>query len=135
MLVREYMTKDPVVLSPEEDVTNAFNLLVEKRIRQAPVVQEGELVGIATDRDLRMAMVQSLNMNKLKVGVVMTRDPVTITEDTNIVDAGKLMSVGKFNAIPVVEESGHLKGIITTSDILNFLTEKMDETYTNLITK
>jgi CBS domain-containing protein len=129
------MTKDPVVLSPEEDVTNAFNLLVEKRIRQAPVVQEGELVGIATDRDLRMAMVQSLNINKLKVGVVMTKDPVTITEDTNIVDAGKLMSVGKFNAIPVVEESGHLKGIITTSDILNFLTEKMDETYTNLITK
>jgi len=135
MLVRNYMTKDPVVLSPEEGVKSAFNLLVEKRIRQAPVVQEGELVGIATNRDLRIATAQSLKMNKLKVGLVMTKDPVTITEDTNIVDAGKLMSVGKFNAIPVVEESGHLTGIITTTDILNFLTEKMDENYVNLITK
>ena len=135
MLVRKYMTKDPIVLSPEEDVKSAFNLLVEKRIRQAPVVQKGELVGMATDRDLRIAMVQSLKMNKIKVGIVMTKDPVTITEDTNIVDAGKLMSAGKFNAIPVVEESGHLKGIITTTDILNILTEKMDENYVNLITK
>ena len=135
MLVREYMTKNPVVLTPDEDVKSAFNLLIEKRIRQAPVVQGGELVGIATDRDLRMAMVQSLKMNTLKVGLVMTKDPVTITEDTSIVDAGKLMSVGKFNAIPVVEESGHLKGIITTTDILNFLTEKLDEDYSNLITK
>lgn len=135
MLVREYMTKELIVLSPEEDVKSAFDLLVEKRIRQAPVIQEGELVGMATDRDLRIAMAQSLKMDKLKVGKVMTKDPVTITEDTNIVDAGKLMSVGKFNAIPVVEESGHIKGIITTTDILNFLTEKMDENYVNLITK
>jgi CBS domain-containing protein len=135
MLVREYMTKEPIVLSPEDDVKSAFNLLVEKRIRQAPVVQKGELVGMATDRDLRTAMVQSLKINKIKVGIVMTKDPVTITEDTNIVDAGKLMSAGKFNAIPVVEESGRLKGIITTTDILNFLTEKMDENYVNLITK
>ena len=57
MLVREYMTKEPIVLSPEDDVKSAFNLLVEKRIRQAPVVQKGELVGMATDRDLRTAMV------------------------------------------------------------------------------
>ena len=135
MLVSEYMTKNPIVLSPEDDVQSAFNLLLENRIRQAPVLRGEELVGIATDRDLRMAIVQNLKTNKLTVGLVMTKNPVTITEDTKITDAGKLMSIGKFNAIPVLEESGRLKGIITTTDILNYLVNELDQTYSNIITK
>lgn len=135
MLVREYMTKDPIVLSPNEDVKDAFNILLENRIRQAPVLENGELVGIVTDRDLRMAMVQNLKMNHLRVGIVMTKDPVTITEDSKITDAGKIISIGKFNAIPVLEESGQLKGIITTTDILNYFIEQMEDKYDNLITK
>ena len=135
MLVKEYMTKDPVFLTPNEDVKDAFNLLLENRIRQAPVLEEGELVGIVTDRDLRMAIIQNLKMNKLTVGLVMTKDPVTVAEDTRIVDAGKLISVGKFNAIPVIEESGKLKGIITTTDILDYFISTSDDNYGNLIPK
>ncbi len=133
MLVKEYMTKDPVFLTPNEDVKDAFNLLLENRIRQAPVLEEGELVGIVTDRDLRMAIIQNLKMNKLTVGLVMTKDPVTVTEDTKIVDAGKLISVGKFNAIPVIEESGKLKGVITTTDILDYFISISDDNYGNVI--
>ena len=133
MLVKKYMTKDPVFLTPNEDVKDAFNLLLENRIRQAPVLEEGELVGIVTDRDLRMAIIQNLKMNKLTVGVVMTKDPVTVTEDAKIVDAGKLISVGKFNAIPVIEESGKLKGIITTTDILDYFISISDDNYGNVI--
>ena len=135
MLVKEYMTKNPVFLTPNEDVQDAFNLLLEKRIRQAPVLEEGELVGIVTDRDLRMAIIQNLKLNKLTVGLVMTNDPVTVTEDTKIVDAGKLISVGKFNAIPVIEESGKLKGIITTTDILDYFISISDDNYKNFIPK
>lgn len=127
MLVREYMTTDPIVFGPNDDVKDAFNTLLENRIRQAPVVQKGELVGIATDRDLRMAMVQNLKMNNLTVGLVMTKDPVTITEDTKITDAGKIVSIGKFNAIPVIEKSGKLKGIITTTDILDYFISVCDD--------
>jgi len=133
MLVREYMTKDPIVFRPNDDVKDAFNMLIENRIRQAPVVQDGKLVGIVTDRDLRMAIIQNLKMNKLTVGLVMTKDPVTVTEDTKIVDAGKLISVGKFNAIPVIEESGKLKGIITTTDILDYFISISDDNYGNVI--
>ncbi|GJM16302.1 MAG: hypothetical protein DHS20C13_16290 [Thermodesulfobacteriota bacterium] len=133
MLVKEYMTKNPVFLAPNEDVKDAFNLLLENRIRQAPVLEEGELVGIVTDRDLRMAIIQNLKLNKLTVGLVMTKDPVTVTEDTKIVDAGKLISVGKFNAIPVIEESGKLKGIITTTDILDYFISTSDDNYGNVI--
>lgn len=135
MLVKKFMTKDPIVLSPDDDVRDAFNMLIENRIRQAPVVKNGELIGIVTDRNLRVAMVQNLKMNYLKVGLVMTKDPVTITEDTSIIDAGKLIRTGKFNALPVIEESGALKGIITTTDILNYFIDNVDDTYLNIITK
>lgn len=135
MLVRDYMTKNPIVFSPDDDVKDAFSMLIENRIRQAPVVEDGELVGIATDRDLRMAMVQNLKMNSLTVGIVMTKDPVMITEDTKITDAGKLISIGKFNAIPVIEDTGKLSGIITTTDILNYFIEQMDDENENLISK
>jgi len=135
MLVKEYMTKDPIVLSADDDVRDAFNMLLENRVRQAPVVKNGILIGIATDRDLRVAMVQNLKMNNLKVGLVMTKDPVTITEDTKITDAGKIIKIGKFNAIPVIDETGAVKGIITTTDILNFFIEHYDDNYVNVITK
>jgi len=135
MFVKEYMTANPVVLTPKEDVKDAFNLLVEKGVRQAPVVDKGELVGIVTDRDLRMAMVQDLKMNNLTVDIVMTKDPVTITEDSKLTEASKLISIGKFNAIPVITESGELKGIISTTDILKCFLEVMEDNYSPLITK
>jgi acetoin utilization protein AcuB len=135
MLVKEYMTKNPIVLKPKEDVKNAFNLFLEKGIRQAPVVDKGELVGIVSDRDLRMALVQDLKMNNLTVDIIMTKDPVTITEDSKVTDAGKLISKGKFNAIPVIEVSGELTGIISTTDILKCFLEVMADDYLPLITK
>lgn len=127
MIVNKFMTKDPIVISPGDDVKDVFQLLLEKGIRQAPVVENGELVGIVSDRDLRMALVQNLKMNRLKVGFVMTKNPVTVTQDTSIVDAAKLISIGKFNALPVIEESGTVTGIITTTDILEYFIEITDD--------
>lgn len=133
MFVKEYMTKTPIVLSTKDDVKDAFALLLENRIRQAPVLENGKLTGIVTDRDLRMALVQNLKVNNLTVGLAMTKDPVTVTGDTKITDAGKIISIGKFNAIPVIEKSGQLIGIITTTDILNYFIEQMEDEYENLI--
>ncbi len=135
MLVKEYMTAKPIALNPDEDVTKAFNTLLENRVRQAPVVDNGELVGMVSDRDLRMAMVQNLKMNKLTVGFIMTKDPVTVTEDCKMTDASKILGVGKFNAIPVIEETGKLKGIISTTDIIKCFLENTEEENTPLITK
>ena len=135
MFVKEYMTSNPIVLTPSEDVTKAFNLLLENRVRQAPVVEGGELVGIVSDRDLRMAMVQNLKMKNLTVGFIMTKDPVTIMEDCTMRDAGKILGIGKFNAIPVIEDTGKLKGIISTTDIINCFLDQTDEDNTPLITK
>jgi acetoin utilization protein AcuB len=118
MVVRKFMTPDPLTMSPDENVNNAFHLLLEHRVRQAPVVEDGKLIGIVTDRDLRTALFQTYVESDLTVGDVMRAGPVTISEDANIKEAAQIICDCKFNALPVVSAAGDLVGIITTTDIL-----------------
>jgi CBS domain-containing protein len=126
MLVKDCMTRNPVTFSPEEDVRVAFGRLTDLKIRQAPVVENGKLAGIVTDRDLRLAVVETLSEPGLKVSSVMTPDPVTVTESTSLRDAAELISKNKFNALPVLSPSGELVGVLTTTDILNGLVKALD---------
>ncbi|HVY54773.1 MAG TPA: CBS domain-containing protein, partial [Thermodesulfobacteriota bacterium] len=106
MLVKDHMTKDPVTCSPDDDVRVVFGRLSDMKIRQAPVVEGGKLVGIVTDRDLRLALVETVSGQGLSVGSVMTSNPVTITEGAELRDAAKLLGKNKFNALPVLSEKG-----------------------------
>ena len=126
MLVKECMTRNPVTFSPDEDVRVAFGRLTDLKIRQAPVVENGKLAGIVTDRDLRLAVVETLSEPGLTVASVMTPDPVTVTEGTSLRDAAELISKNKFNALPVLSPSGELVGVLTTTDILNGLVKALD---------
>jgi CBS domain-containing protein len=82
------------------------------------VVENGKLIGIVTDRDLRMAIVQTYVESSLNVRDVMGFDPVTISDDAEVEKAARIICEKKFNALPVVSSTGDLVGIITTSDIL-----------------
>ncbi|OGE20705.1 MAG: hypothetical protein A3J42_03135 [Candidatus Dadabacteria bacterium RIFCSPHIGHO2_12_FULL_53_21] len=127
MLVKECMTRNPVTFSPGEDVRVAFGRLTDLKIRQAPVVENGKLAGIVTDRDLRLAVMETLSEPGLRVASVMTPDPVTVTEGTKLRDAAELISKNKFNALPVISDSGELIGVLTTTDILNGLVKALDD--------
>jgi len=126
MLVKDCMTRNPVTFSPDEDVRVAFGRLTDLKIRQAPVVENGKLAGIVTDRDLRLAVVETLSEPGLKVASVMTPDPVTVKEGATLRDAANLISKNKFNALPVLSPSGELVGVLTTTDILNGLVKALD---------
>ncbi|MEQ9618831.1 MAG: CBS domain-containing protein [Deltaproteobacteria bacterium] len=127
MLVKEHMTKNPLTVSPDEDIKVAFNTLTDHNIRQAPVIEGGRLQGIITDRDLRMALVQYETEPALTVKSVMTLDPVIVKENAELKDAARLISKNKFNALPVISEGGELTGVLTTTDILNGLVQALDE--------
>ncbi len=120
------MTVNPVTFSPKEDVRVAFNTLTDRKIRQAPVLENGKLAGIVTDRDLRLAVVETLTEPGLTVGSVMTRDPVTVNENSLLKDAARVIGKNKFNALPVLSDSGELVGVLTTTDILNGLVRALD---------
>jgi acetoin utilization protein AcuB len=126
MLVKDCMTRDPVTCSPDEDVRVVFGRLTDLKIRQAPVVENGRLIGIVTDRDLRLAVMETLSGPGLNVSSVMTPDPVTVNEDTHLKEAAGLIGRNKFNALPVVSASGELTGVLTTTDILNGLVRSLD---------
>jgi acetoin utilization protein AcuB len=117
MIVKNCMTPNPTTVIPEEDVKNTFNLLQKHSIRQIPVVKDGRLVGIVTDRDLRSALIRPTNT----VGDAMSSDLVTITEDAPVEEAARIICNRKFNALPVVSKTGELVGIITVTDILDSL--------------
>jgi len=133
MLVRERMSKNPVTTTPDTSVTDALRLMREKKVRRLPVMDaHGKLVGIVADQDLLYATpspVSSLSvweMNyllaKLKVEEVMTRQVTTVTEDTPVEEAARIMVDNKIGGLPVMRD-GQLAGIVTETDLFKAFLE------------
>lgn len=118
MLVKNCMTPDPITVRPEDGVNRTLDLLRKNRIRQAPVVKDGKLVGIVTDGDLRSAV---LRQGITTIGDAMSSPPITISEDATLEGAAKMIRDFKFNALPVLSRRGELVGIITVTDVLDGL--------------
>ena len=131
ILVREWMTKDPVTADPSTSIKAAWKLMQERRIRHLPVVEEGRLVGIVTDRDLRRVLpspatsleIHELHylLDKLTLAEVMTKDVITTTPFTAVADAARTLLRNRIGALPVVE-GGTLVGILSQTDVLEALT-------------
>ncbi len=127
MNVRELMTGAPITVGPETPVFEARQTMLKERIRHLLVLEAGRLVGIITDRDIRLnlpSQATSLSMwevnyllARLKVGKVMTRSVIIIGPDQDAVDAARLMLEHKIGALPVLDGI-HLVGILTETDVL-----------------
>ena len=130
MKVRDVMTPNPVTISPNHSIGAALARMRRGGFRRLPVVEDGALVGIITDRDLRLAMnspfvmregwYDSYLMEHIEVRSCMTPDPVTVEADDDLLDAVQLMRKHKFGGVPVTEK-GKLVGILTETDLLLYL--------------
>jgi acetoin utilization protein AcuB len=127
MLVKDWMTPNPVVVTPELTVPEASALMKKGNFRRLPVVSDGKLVGIVTDRDLKQAMpsdatslsIWELNylISKLTVGEIMTKDPMTVGESEPLQTAAHRMIQNQIGGLPVLG-GGKLVGLITVTDVL-----------------
>lgn len=134
MLVREYMIKPVITVSPDTSVPDAEKMLREHRIRRLPVVDKGKLVGIVTQNKLREVSpspatslsVWELNylLAKMKVKDVMQSGVVTVTPSTTIEEAATLGQERGIGTLPVVEDD-RVVGVITTTDLYRILTEAL----------
>lgn len=130
MRVRDVMTPDPITISPNHSIGTALARIRQGGFRRLPVVENGKLVGIITDRDLRLAMnspyvmregwYDSYLMEHLEVRSCMTPDPLTVDADENLLDAVRLMRKHKFGGLPVLNEE-KLVGILTETDLFDYL--------------
>lgn len=106
---------NPFHLSPEHHLYDAETLMAKYKISGVPITKEGKLVGIITNRDLRFEE----NFNRL-IGEVMTKDNlVTASEGTTLEQAKEILMRYKIEKLPLVDESGYLKGLITIKDLEN----------------
>lgn len=104
----------PITISPEKSILDALNLMKKNGISGIPVTQKNKLVGIITNRDLRF----ETDLSK-KVGDLMTRELVTVTEHCTTDEAKKLLHQHRIEKLLIVDKKGELTGLITTRDIEN----------------
>lgn len=125
--VGDVMSPNAQTLSPQATLEEAILFERKHRVRHIPVVQAGVLVGIVTDRDIKQAtpsIVSGIDRDNYEVVLqttmleqIMTRDPVTATRATPLLEAVELFAQRRVGCLPVVED-GHLVGIITGTDLL-----------------
>jgi acetoin utilization protein AcuB len=137
MLVQDVMQRGVVVVSPETRLSEAMRLLQRRGIRHLPVLDQGKLVGIISDRDLKGAMLSAvMNRNhaeiwaaldRLTAADVMMRAVVTIAPMFPVEEAARLMVTKKISALPVTED-GRLIGIVTETDVLELFVRAMGVT-------
>jgi IMP dehydrogenase len=110
------MISNPITLKPDSTLIDASLLLAHFKISGLPVIDEkGKLVGIITNRDLKY-----LKIDKTPVKDVMTKDNlVTAKLGTSLEEAAKILWVHRIEKLPIVDENGILKGLITSKDIDN----------------
>jgi CBS domain-containing protein len=130
MRVKDWMSPSPITVPADHGLFDARRLMADRRIRHLPVTQDGELVGIVTDRDVRLNVpspatslsVWEVNhiLARLTVGEVMTRTLITIGPDRDIAAAARLMLDHRIGALPVLE-AGRLVGLVTETDLLRAL--------------
>ena len=134
MRVSKWMSPKVLTLQPSESISAAIHLMKEKRIRRIPIVNEnGKLVGIVSDRDLKdvsPSRATTLDiwelhavLDKLKIGDIMTKKPFTVTPDTPIERAAQIMLEKRVEGLPVLDAKGALVGILTEGDVFRALVD------------
>ena len=131
MLVRNWMSKDVVTIGPEESMLKAVNLIKEKDIRMLPVLKDGNLVGVVTDRDVKRASASDAStleihelmylISKVKVRDIMSKKVVTVPDDFTVEETAEVMLKNRISGVPVVDEGGKVVGVITQTDLFKVL--------------
>ena len=118
MLVKYWMSKSLISVKETDSVTRAQLLIKEHNISHLPVMQEGNLTGIVTVRDIRQVLVPS---ETLKVKNIMTRDPVTVPWDYTVGEAAEILLGHNISGLPVIDQQGNVMGMITKGDLFKVL--------------
>ncbi|MBO7677051.1 MAG: CBS domain-containing protein [Erysipelotrichaceae bacterium] len=128
MYVKDNMVPSPIVIGPNQSVSEAIDLMSENKLHRLPVVDgKGKLVGLVTEgliasntpNNSSTLSVFELNylLNKLTISDIMIRDVITISKEALLEEAAIEMRKNDVGCLPVVDENGILEGIITHNDI------------------
>jgi len=124
MPVEEFTTPNPVTATEDMPIDELRQLMQEFGVRHLPIVRGSRVVGIVSDRDVRVVQGLSLEHSiQVRAGDIMAGDPVTVTAGTPLDEVAYTMSDRKIGSVIVYEDSGEFLGIFTVTDALNALIE------------
>ncbi|MFZ5880797.1 MAG: CBS and ACT domain-containing protein [Chloroflexota bacterium] len=134
MLVGERMSQPVITITPDTPIHDALALFKKEHIRRAPVMKDGRMIGIVSERDLLNASpspvstlsVWEMNylLSKVTVGNVMTKEVLTVARDTPIEEAARIMADNKLGGLPVVDGE-RVVGMITETNLFKIFLELM----------
>lgn len=137
LTVNDMMTIIPYTVTPATPLRHVIELMKTEGCRQLPVLENGKLVGIITDRDIRLVMNSPIVLHgrwqdeelldKVNAESCMTPNPMTVAPETPAYRAAGMLSIYKFGALPVVDEDT-LVGIITVTDFLDYFAAEQPDT-------
>ena len=132
--VKEIMSKGVIAISPTERLVHARRKMIESHVGRLPVVDEGNLVGMITSKDLMRAFIdfrkkvpekyQKSQIKEVLVEDIMSRNPTVVTKDMSITEVSEIIMQTGYNGLPVIDND-EVIGIITQTDILKLI-EKLE---------
>jgi acetoin utilization protein AcuB len=135
MTVAQVMTASPVTLGPEDSLMRALEVMRLHSIRRIPIVVGDTLVGLVVEGALKRAQPSALSdsqeefnqvMEQTPVSRIMISRPISVSEETPLVEAATTLRETKFGALPVLRE-GRLVGIVTDNDLIACLVRLLGE--------
>jgi len=134
--VSDRMTGDAITVQADDPIRVAMDLIDQKQLRRFPVIKDGDLVGIVTDRDLRNTTASSVVLTEkkyhdflldnVKIESIMSANPRTVSPQSDLKDAARLILEIKVGGLPVLQD-GRLVGIITETDLIDTLLEQLPD--------
>lgn len=122
--VDEFTTPDPLTANEDMTIDDLRHLMEEHGIRHLPVLRGNTVVGVISDRDVRLVAGLTVTEKlQVRAGDIMAADPLTVSSTTPLDDVAYLMSEKKVGSVIVNDADGQFLGIFTASDALNALIE------------
>jgi len=126
VIARDLMTPNPTTLTAQASVAEAWELMRELEIRHVPVVQDGTLVGMLSDRDL--ARVDLARMLAMPIVNVMSSDVIAVEPETELGEIIELLIEHRIGALPVVQpDTREVVGIVSYIDVLRAVEDRLED--------
>lgn len=128
--ISQIMAKALIAVPTTKKLSEVNQLFADYNIRHIPVVESDKIVGIISSKDILKIGYSNTDMDKealnaiydaYKLEDIMTKNPIVVSEDTHIKEVAELFAEQHFHSLPIVSKGNKLEGIVTTTDLINYL--------------
>ncbi|MFB6204952.1 MAG: CBS domain-containing protein, partial [Haloglomus sp.] len=126
----KHLAVEPVAAPPDTTVPQLAGILDEEGVGSVVIEEDGEPVGMVTDRDVAVAVANHDDLSALHARDIMAEDPTTIHGDAEAVELPKRMAEARVRRLPVVDDDGSLTGVATLDDVVATTGEELEDVAT-----